>query len=123
MEIDIELLKLLMQMGFLATHKGRLGEAAAIFEGVNQARPNSAFPHIGLGCVAMGRGDFSKAVEVLRNAPATLTSERELCNGFMGLAFKMDGQAEESRTILTQLLNEGENEVAVRMAGKLLEMP
>lgn len=123
MEINAELLRLLMEMGFMATNKGHLGEAAAIFEGVNQARPNSAFPHIGLGCVAIGRGEFTKAVEVLRNAPANAPAERELCNGFMGLALKLGGSAEESRSVLSQVANEGENEVAVRMAGMLLDRP
>jgi Flp pilus assembly protein TadD len=121
MQIDVELLKLLMEMGFRAANTGRWEEAAAMFGGVNQARPDSAFPHIGLGCVAMGRGDFSKAVTVLRNAPANAPGERELCNGFMGLALRLDGHMDESREVLTQLMNEGENEVAVRMAGKLLE--
>jgi hypothetical protein len=71
--------------------------------------------------VAIGHGEFSKAVKVLRDAPANEPAERELCNGFMGLALKLDGNAGESRNVLTQLFNEGGNEVAVRMAGKLLE--
>jgi Flp pilus assembly protein TadD len=120
MKFDKDLMQLLMEMGFLASNTGRLKHAATIFGGVASARPNSAYPQIGLGCVAMGYGEFAKAAEMLRNAPATERAERELCNGFLGMALKLDGNETEYHSVLTQLVNEGENEVAVRMAEKLL---
>jgi Flp pilus assembly protein TadD len=121
MKIESDLLKLLMEMGFLAVNTGRLGEAAVIFKGVARARPNSAYPRIGLGCVAMGRGDYAGAAEILNNAPATERAERDLCQGFLGMALKLDGRSDECREVLHQLQAEGENEVAVRMAGRLME--
>jgi Flp pilus assembly protein TadD len=121
MKIDSDLLKLLMEMGFLATNNGRLREATTIFKGLTRARPQSVYPKIGLGCVAMGSGQFTQAVEILRNAPAQVPGERDLCQGFLGMALKLGGFQDECRTVLTQLQAEGQNEVAVRMAGKLLE--
>lgn len=121
MKIDSNLLKLLMEMGFLAVNTGRLGKAAVIFKGVAQARPESVYPHIGLGCVAMGRGDYAGATEILNNAPVTERAERDLCQGFLGMALKLDGRHGESRQVLIRLQTEGENEVAVRMAGRLME--
>lgn len=120
MKIDSDLLKLLMEMGFLAVTSGRLGEAAVIFKGVAQARPSSAYPRIGLGCVAMGRGDYEGAVDVLSGAPATEQAERDLCQGFLGMALKLAGRHDECREVLSQLQVEGENETAVRMAGRLM---
>lgn len=122
MKVDSDLLKLLMEMGFLSTKMGRLEEAETIFCGVAQARPQSAYPQIGLGCVAMGRGDISKAVDILSGAPSTEPAERDLCMGFLAMALKLGGLGEECRKVSTRLQSEGVNEVAVRMAGKLMEM-
>ena len=122
MNIDSDLLKLLMETGFMATNAGRLDEAATIFGGVARARPNSAYPRIGLGCVAMGRGNYAQAVEILNTAPAKEQAERDLCLGFLGMALKLGGYESECQTVLNQLQSEGENEVAVRMAGRLKEI-
>jgi Flp pilus assembly protein TadD len=122
MKIDSDLLKLLMEMGFLAINAGRLGEAETIFQGVAQARPNSGYPQIGLGCVAMGRGDYDKAAEILRDSPAKEQEERDLCMGFMAMALKLNGRNAECQDVVSRLQAEGKNEVAVRMADKLLKM-
>ena len=122
MKIDSDLLKVLMEMGFLAIKAGKLGEAETIFQGVAQARPTSGHPQIGLGCVAMGRGDFDKAVEILEGAPAKEREERDLCMGFLAMALKLDGRSEECREVVARLQAEGKNEVAVRMAGRMMEM-
>jgi hypothetical protein len=121
MKIDSELLKLLMEVGFMATNSGRLSEAATIFKGLTRARPQSVYPRIGLGCVAMGSGQFAQAVEILKQAPVKADGERDLCQGFLGMALKLGGFEEECRSVLGQLQSEGQNEVAVRMAGKLLK--
>jgi len=122
MKIDSDLLKLLMEVGFLATKSGMLADAETIFQGVAAARPNSGYPHIGLGCVAMGHGDFEKAVEILEGAPSKERAERDLCMGFLAMAFKLSGRNDECRDVVAQLKSEGENEVAVRMAERTLEM-
>jgi hypothetical protein len=121
MKIDTDLLKLLMEVGFMATNGGRLQEAATIFKGLSRARPKSVYPKIGLGCVAMGSGQFTQAVEILKSAPAQAAGERDLCQGFLGMALKLGGLHDECRSVLTQLQSKGENEVAVHMAGKLLK--
>jgi Flp pilus assembly protein TadD len=122
MKIDSDLLKLLMETGFMAANGGRLGEAETIFKGLAVARPGSVYPQIGLGCVAMGRGEFEQAAEILRAAPAGERGEQDLCQGFLGMALRLGGNEDECRAVLTRLQDEGENPVAVRMAGKLLEM-
>lgn len=121
MKIDSDLLKLLMEVGFMATNKGSLNEATVIFNGLTCARPQSAYPRIGLGCVAMGYGKYNQAVEILREAPAQAPGERDLCQGFLGMALKLGGSHDECRSVLTQLKDDSQNEVAVRMAEKLLD--
>ena len=120
MKIDPDFLKLLMQMGFLATRKFKLAEAGVIFNGVAKARPESPFPQIGLACVAMGYGNAPKAIQILNEAPVKDRNAWALRQGFLGMALKLEGRAVECRTILTQLQDEGGNAAAVRMADKLL---
>lgn len=120
MKIDSNLLKVMMEIGFLGTRHSRLNESATVFGGIAKARPKSAYPQIGLGSVAMGHGDFSKAVDILRNSPATEQAERDLCDGFLGMALKLAGYEDESRTVLIRLKKEGVNEAAIRMSNTLL---
>ena len=120
MKIESEFIRLLMEMGFLATRVGRLHEAETIFKAAAHVQPSSAYPQIGLGCVAMGRGNIETAVQILNNAPANERSERELCMGFLGMALKLGGYGEESRSVLAHLQTEGESQLAVNMADKLM---
>lgn len=121
MNIDSDLLKLLMEVGFIATNNGRPGDAETIFGGLSQVRPNSGYPRIGLGCAAMARGDIPKAVDILRSAPYQDKEEHELCQGFLGMALKLGGYEDECRSVLNQLISEGNNQVAVRLAENLME--
>ena len=121
MEIDSKLLKLMMEIGFLAADKGQLAEAETIFYGVSKARPNSAYPYVGAGYVAMNKNEFEKAIAILRNAPHQDAKEKELSGGFLGMALKFAGYNEEAHRLLSDIKENGVNNTAVKMASVLLE--
>jgi tetratricopeptide (TPR) repeat protein len=121
MEIDSELLKLLMEIGFLAGDKGRLPEAQTIFEGVSKARPQSAYPYIGTAYVAMNKSEFEKAIAILRDAPHQDAKEKEISGGFLGMALKFAGYNEEAQRVLSDIKENGIDEIAINMASVLLE--
>jgi len=121
MDEALNCIKLIMEIGFLATNYGRLDTGSEIFGYLSRARPQSAYPKIGLGCVAMGYGKFETAAEILSIAPCTEQKEHDLCQGFLGMALKLGGETEKSIRVLEKLKAEGKNEVALAMAEKLLK--
>jgi tetratricopeptide (TPR) repeat protein len=60
----------LSRLGFLLYSRGRLTEAAAIFHGVIQLRPDAAYCWYALGLVRRDQDAFRGAVECLNHAVA-----------------------------------------------------
>lgn len=60
----------LCRLGYVLYARERFGEAAAIFHGLVQLRPRSAYPWYALGLVRREQGDFRGAVESLNQAIA-----------------------------------------------------
>ena len=123
MKIDPDLIKLLMQMGYMAINMNRLNEAKTIFRGLAKARPDISYPKIGLGCTAIANGDFASAIEILNGATTmeSTETERDLCRSILGIALKLEGRHDESQEVLNQLRTEGAHETAIGIADKFME--
>lgn len=120
MENYAELLKMLMEIGFVAKDNGFLVEAEKIFEGVSKCRPYCAYPVIGIATVAMNRGQFKKAVDILHCAPIQDSMEKQLRDSFLGKALKLAGYIESAREILNDIIKNGTYDVAINMARDIL---
>ncbi len=120
LKIDKKILKLLMETGFLSADIGRLEKAEDIFLGIAKVRPGNINPEIGLAYVDMGRQSFEKAISRLKKAIQTKTTDTDLCKSFLGMAFKLAKYEEQSQNILTEVINNGQDKVAVNLAKSLL---
>lgn len=120
MKIERNLLKCLMEVGYMAANTKRLKAADIIFNGLVAARPQSPYPQFGLGYVAICRGKFHQAMDIFKAAPVKTPRDYDMCQGYIGMTLKLAGQTDEAHTVLTQLQTEGQNEEAVRIARKLL---
>ncbi len=119
MEFDTALVKLLMEVGYLATGNGFSDEARTIFRGVAAARPESEYPLIGLAVVEMNEGNLQEAVRLLEKA-RKLNPESWLAASFMGLAYKLSGETTKSRAVLEEVVARAKDATAVSMARALL---
>ena len=85
-EIGTPLIRLMMEIGYLAAGNGFSAEAEAIFEGLHAVRPGSEIPFIGLAVTRMNAGRPLEAASLLEEQALRLSPASELAQGFLGLA-------------------------------------
>jgi hypothetical protein len=122
-EIGTPLIRLMMEIGYLATGNGFPTEAEAIFEGVRAVRPGSEVPIIGLAVSRMNAGHPLEAVSLLEEQALRLNPESELTRGFLGLALRLAGHTARSQSVLEELAAKATNPIAGGMARALLDDP
>jgi Flp pilus assembly protein TadD len=98
-ELESEDARALADLGFIALSRGLDRHAAAIFEGLQAARPNEEAGFIGRALVDLARGDVESALRILRALPpsdAALT--------FLGMALIRHGDKAEARDTLGEVI-------------------
>ena len=121
MEIDAQLTKLLMEVGYLAGGYGFVSESEKIFNGIAAVRPESEYPYIGLAVTCLNANMNEAAVEILRTRALKANPDSDLAKSFLGLALKLAGMNAESQKVLQEVVDNGGAEEAVNMAKSLLE--
>lgn len=117
--LSSETVRLLTEIGFLAAGRGYPTEAMTIFTGLEAVRPGHEQAPIGIAVTHLNAGRAEEAVRHLRAASAA-HPESDNLRAFFGLALKLAGRTRESEQVLQQLLQDGTDEQAVRMAKALL---
>ena len=113
---------MLIEIGFLGADSKKYEEAETIFNGVIGYQPGVAYPHIGTAHLAILKGDLQNAINILRNTPCKDDFQKEYRNGYLAMVLKMVGYTQESNAILTEIKENGQDQRAVKLATKLLEM-
>jgi hypothetical protein len=121
MEIDTKLIRLLMEVGYLAGGHGFFKESETIFEGLKAVRSESEYPIIGLAITKMNAKKNDEAVEILREQALKLNPDSDMAKCFLGLSLKLSGMNHESRKVLEDVVENGNSEEAVNMARSFLE--
>ena len=119
-EIGTPLVRLMMEIGYLATGNGFSAEADLIFEGLRAVRPKSEIPIIGLAVTRMNAGRHLEAVSLLEEQALRLCPGSELAQGFLGLALRLAGHTGRSQSVLEDLAAKATNPCAGAMARALL---
>lgn len=119
MEFEAGSLQLLMDLGFMAGGYGYMQQAATIFDGLRVLRPENESPLIGLAFVILGIQP-EESIRILEEA-LRLNPDSDLARGFMGIAFKLTGQMDRCKASCQEIITRNRDQVAVRMAGSLLE--
>ena len=119
-EIGTPLIRLMMEIGYLATGNGFSAEAEAIFEGLRAVRPGSEIPFIGLAVTRMNAGRPLEAASLLEEQALRLSPASELAQGFLGLALRLAGHTGRSQSVLEDLAAKATNPCAGAMARALL---
>ncbi|MCP8939508.1 tetratricopeptide repeat protein [Alsobacter sp. SYSU M60028] len=95
--LDTDEARLLVETGFLALSRGKVGEAEAIFHAVLAARPGEEAGHLGLAQLALLLGDTERALRALSEAPDTAA-----VLAFRGMALARRGDAAGARSLLAR---------------------
>lgn len=117
--IDDKLLKLLADIGFMASGVGLPKNAFAIFVGIEKARPDSAVPSIGFAMEFMNRKRHQEAIDILHKEGLARDPENATVKAFIGMSLMLEGRSKESEEMLIPLLESDDPEASV-MAKELL---
>lgn len=119
-EIGTPLVRLMVEIGYLAGGNGFTDEAEAVFDGLRAVRPESEVPVIGLAVTRMNAGRPLDAVALLEGEALRLNPGSDLARGFLGLALRLAGHASRSHSVLEEVAATATDESAGRMARALL---
>ena len=117
--IDDKLLKLLADIGFMASGVGLPKNAFAIFAGIEKARPDSAMPSIGFAMEFMNRKRHQEAIDILHKEGLARDPENATVKAFIGMGLMLEGRNKESEEMLIPLVECDDPEASV-MAKELL---
>lgn len=116
--------KLLVQVGFLASGYADVPRAENIFHALMLFRPKKAVAYIGVATALMNAGAAGEAARRLEAIRLPNQEEEDLIRTFHGLALRLDGRQSESVKMLRTAISEHPGQESVndgaRLAKKLL---
>lgn len=119
MNVTTELVRDLMEIGYVAAGRGLAPLAEQIFAGVEAARPESDAPAIGRAVAALNAGEPADAAEILRNSLQT-HPESDVVRAFFGLALRRAGMTQQSDQVLNELVATSRDPSAAALADAIL---
>lgn len=103
--LDSDDVRLLTEIGFLASARGDVLRAEVIFGALMLFRPNAAFPYVGLATALMNARRPGEAAAVLAKAVDLTGADDDLVKAMQGLALHLDGHAAQSSRVLRDLIS------------------
>ena len=119
-EIPGRIVRLLMEIGYLAGANGMVDEAEQIFTALQVVRPESEYPLIGSAVTLMNSGRPGEAAKIIWDKALQLNPESDLAKSFLGLALKLSGMQGECRAILEEVIETDRDPQATEMAKSII---
>ncbi|GMO22107.1 hypothetical protein [Bradyrhizobium sp. TM233] len=114
-ELTADDVRTLAELGFMALSRGQGAKAAAIFAGVQAARPAQEAGFIGAALVDMAAGNYAGAVKTMRSLPPTDTQQ-----AFLAMALYRSGDRSAAREILLEVMQTAGDRPDTALARELL---
>jgi predicted Zn-dependent protease len=119
--IPSELLRLLIDVGYVATGNGKKDDAEVIFESVVAARPNDEQPYILYSFMRMVFGEYAEAAKLLVEKALKINPGSDMARTFYGMLLYQVGRRGESNFIFNQLKENGKDEDALLLVERILQ--
>lgn len=108
-EFDVNLIRKLSEVGYMACFKGYPSEGEAIMEGVHAAKPNQVPVMIGLAVAKLTAGKYPDAIAILRDQVGAIEPDNLTAKCFLGLALKEYGESDEADAVLLEVQRHGDD--------------
>lgn len=92
--------RFLTEVGMLASGRGDLSHADAIFNALRRVRPDRAYPLVGLAVARLNAGRAAEATRLLEDIELDDAHEQAIIRVWYGLALQLAGRMAESRRVL-----------------------
>ncbi|MDR1366760.1 MAG: hypothetical protein LBJ13_02525 [Puniceicoccales bacterium] len=114
--IPAEMLRLLVNIGYVATGSGKKKHAEVIFEGVIAARPQNELLYVAYAFMRMVFGEYTEASKLLMEKALRINPDSEIAKAFYGMLLHQVGRRGESYVILNQVKENGKDVDAIALA-------
>lgn len=104
-KVASELIRLLIDIGYVATGMGDKKAAEAIFEGAIAARPNNELAYVGYAFSKLSFCEFSAASDLLMNKAYSLNPDSKVIHAMYGFLLYITGRLGESWFIMESILS------------------
>lgn len=122
--LDSRDIRLLTEIGFLASARGDVVRAESIFGALLHFRPEKAFPHVGVAIALMNAGRFDEAASRLGAVRLPAGPDADLVQAMHGMALQLQGRISQSQGVLHEVASrrdiQGPPSDGVRLARRLL---
>ena len=122
-QLDATEARLLTEIGFIASGMADVVRAECIFGALMLARPDGAFPHIGLAAALLNAGQPDEAAFRLSKVHLPEGADADMVQAFRGLALQLDQRPTEATRVLRAVAGSADNQPTsegARLARRLL---
>ncbi len=117
MEVSVELLQQLSQIGYMACFQGSPEAGEEILEAVNLVKPDQAPTLVGLAMGRIAANKPEEAIHILRDRVLKIDPDHLTAKCFLGLALLETGKHSEGESYLKDVIAKGdEDQRSVAMA-------
>jgi predicted Zn-dependent protease len=114
--IPAEMLRLLADIGYVATGSGKKKNAEVIFGGLIAARPQNELLYVAYAFMQMAFGEYTEASKLLIEKALKINPASETVKAFYGMLLYRVGRRGEGYIVLNQLKENGKDANAVALA-------
>ena len=117
--VSADTLRLLADIGFMATSSGFSPQAKSLFNAIELNRPDSVLPYIGHALNCMNMNKNQEALDILEKKALKIEPDNPTVQAFMGMALMLLGRSSESERCLEGIVD-SEDTLASGLANNLL---
>jgi Tfp pilus assembly protein PilF len=120
-EVPTEMIRLLLDIGYVSTGSGRRQDAENIFESIIAARPKQELSFVAYSFMRMVFGEYVEASHLLIEKALKINPASEMAQAFYGLLLYQVGRKGESDVILSGIMGKGEDKDAYQLAESIIK--
>ncbi len=106
-DVDVEMLRTLSEIGYMACFKGMINEGEAIMEGVFAAKPDQIPVQIGLAVARISAFRYQEAIHILQSEVLARDPENVTAKTFLALALMEQGDSNQASELFTDVSANG----------------
>ena len=118
--IPDNIIKMMADIGFMASSSGYSKHAFGIFMGIEAVKPDSVLPCIGYAMEFMNKKKYQEAISILKKQGLAKEPDNAAVKAFIGLALMLDGHNKECEDYLASVENASDS-AAATMASSILK--
>lgn len=113
MNVSVEILQLLSEVGYMSCFKNDTKNAKIIMDGVDAVAGDQVPTKMGVALVDLYSGRYDKAIDTLQNYVLVREPNHMSAQCFLGMALKMSGKDSEAKDIFDHVVKNGNDDERV----------